>query len=64
MLIVAILLLAGLLASRTEKLTEKVWTVELVADCALDYHALERALALACPGVDNTRLWPLPVIQP
>ena len=31
----AVLLLAGLLASRTEKLAEKVWTVELLAGCSL-----------------------------
>jgi hypothetical protein len=64
LIIVAILLLAGPLAGRTKKLTEEVWTLELVADCALDYHASGRALALACPGVDYVRLWPLPVIQP
>jgi len=54
----------GLPASRTEKLTEKFWTVELVGGYALDYHATQRALALACPGVDYIRLWPLPVTRP
>jgi hypothetical protein len=64
LIMVAILLLAGLLASRTEKLTEDVWPVKLMAGCALDYHTSYSAVALACPGVDYTRLWPLPVIQP
>jgi hypothetical protein len=53
-----------LLVSRTDKLTAKVWIVELVAGCALDYHTSERALALARPGADYVRLWPLPVTQP
>jgi len=52
-----------LLAGRTEKLTEEVRTVGL-GNCALDYHASDTALALACPGVDYIRLWPLPVVQP
>ena len=60
----AILLLRGLLASRTHMLTEDVWTVELVAGCELDYHTTKHTLALACPDVDYMRLWPLPVIQP
>ena len=30
--------------------------------CYLDYHT--PAVALACPGVDYIRLWPLPVTQP
>jgi len=32
------------------------------SDCYLDYHT--PAVALACPGVDYIRLWPLPVKQP
>jgi hypothetical protein len=42
---VIILLLAGTLASRTEKLTEEVWTVELVADCALDCYTSDGQVA-------------------
>jgi hypothetical protein len=30
----------------------------------LDYQARIQAVALACPGVDYIRLWPLPVKQP
>jgi hypothetical protein len=59
-----ILLLAALLASRTKKLTDSVWTVELFGGCAIDYHTSPKALALACPGADYTRLWPLPVTRP
>jgi hypothetical protein len=29
-----------------------------------NYHANIHAVALACPGVDYIRLWPLPVVQP
>jgi hypothetical protein len=60
----AILLLAALLASRIEELTDGVWTLELIGGCAIDYHISSKTLALACPGVDYTRLWPLPVVQP
>ena len=45
LIIVIILLLAGTLASRTEKLTEEVWTVELVADCALDCYTSDGQVA-------------------
>ena len=62
-LLLASLLMAGLLASRVERLTEGVWTAEL-GRCSLDYHTSPKALALACPGVDYARLWPLPVEQP
>ena len=63
LLALASLLMVGLLASRVERLTEGVWTVELSRGCSLDYHT-SGALALACKGVDYTRLWPLPVEQP
>ena len=37
----------------------------MVARCEVHYHKPSiRAVALACPGVDYIRLWPLPVIQP
>ncbi len=52
-----------LLVTRTRKLTEDVWTVELIR-CGIDYHTKAHTLALACLGLDYTRLWPLPVIQP
>ena len=38
--------------------------VRLVAGCEMDYHTSIRAVALACPGVDYMRMWPLPVVQP
>ena len=56
--------LAVLVETRTDKLTDDVWSVELVGRCYLDYHANIQAVALACPGVDYVRLWPLPVVQP
>ena len=59
----AILLLAGILASRPRELVEGVWTADVGA-CSIDYHPSLRALALACPGVDYLRLWPWPVEQP
>ena len=62
--LLAILLLGGLLASRPRELVEGVWTVDTPGGCALDYHTSAKALALACPGVDYVRLWPLPVEQP
>jgi hypothetical protein len=46
------------------KLTEDIWTVKLIKGCEMDYHTSIRAVALACPGVDYMRLWPLPVVQP
>ena len=57
--------LAGLaLPGRVRRLTETVWTVRLVAGCEMDYHTPIQAVALACPGVDYMRVWPLPVVQP
>ena len=35
-----------------------------LADCYPDYPSDIHAVALACPGVDYMRLWPLPVEQP
>ena len=48
----------------SERYSEGVWTLKLAGNCDLDYHANIHALALACPGVDYLRLWPLPVEQP
>ena len=50
--------------TQPRRLTEDVWTIKLVARCHLDYHTPIHAVALACPGVDYIRLWPLPVTQP
>ena len=61
LLVLAIVLLAGLVFSRTERLTDGVWTVGLPVRCALGYRASVGALALACPGVGSIRIWPLPV---
>ena len=44
------------------RLTQGVWTLTLTGGCYVDYHT--PAVALACPGVDYMRLWPLPVKQP
>lgn len=32
--------------------------------CDVDYFAARRVLALACPGRDYLRLWPLPPVSP
>jgi hypothetical protein len=57
------LLIWVLILTQPRRLVEGVWTVKL-AGCYLDYHTPIHAVALACPGVDYTRLWPLPVEQP
>ena len=62
-ILVVLVLLGGFLASRPRELVEGVWTVDVPGRCSLDYHASARALALACPGVDYVRLWPLPLVQ-
>ena len=54
----------ALLADRLEEHIEGVWRVELVGRCYVDYHTSIQAVALACPGVDYIRLWPLPPEQP
>ena len=46
-----------------ERFSDDVWALRL-GDCDLDFHANIHALALAYPGVDYVRLWPLPVEQP
>jgi hypothetical protein len=38
--------------------------LHLTSGSYLDYQANIHAVALACPGVDYIRLWPLPVTQP
>jgi hypothetical protein len=43
--------------------TEGIWTLTLTG-CHLGYHASIHAVALACPGVDYLKVWPLPVDQP
>ena len=50
--------------TQPRRLVEGVFTLNLTGGCRLDYHANIHAVALACPGVDYTRLWPLPVKQP
>jgi hypothetical protein len=53
----------GAASTRIHRLTDTVWTVELVGRCSLDYHtAPTRAIALACPGMDYLRLWPWPPV--
>ena len=63
LLILNISLIAAFLVGSAERLTDDIWTVRL-RDCYLDYHTPLHAVALACPGVDYTRLWPLPITQP
>jgi hypothetical protein len=60
LLTLAITTLIWVLAlTQPHRLTEGVWTLKL-AGCNLDYHTPIHAVALACPGVDYIRLWPLP----
>ena len=61
-MILNLLFLIVLLIGRVEKHVEGVWRLELVGRCLLDYHANIHAVALACPGVDYIKLWP--VTQP
>jgi len=49
--------------TRTSRLTDDIWTIRL-GECHLGYHTRMHAVALACPGVDYIKLWPLPVEQP
>ena len=65
LLLLDLLLLASLaLPGRVRKLMESTWTVRLVAGCEMDFVTSVGAVALACPGVDYMRVWPLPVVQP
>jgi hypothetical protein len=65
LLLLDLLLLAGLaLPGRVRKLTETTWAAKLVAGCEMDFVTSVGAVALACPGVDYMRRWPLPVVQP
>jgi len=58
------LLIWSLALTQPRKLVEGVWTLNLDTHCHLHYHANIPALALACPGVDYIRLWPLPLERP
>ena len=49
--------------TQPRKLLESVYTIQ-AGKCYVDYHATIQAVALACPGVEYIRLWPLPVVQP
>jgi len=62
-----LVLLVIVLAWCFQPIAPGVWTMDVGA-CNLDYHtkpAQERPhLILACPGVDQVRLWPFPVQRP
>ena len=58
-----VVLIWGLALLQPERFSDDVWTLHL-KDCDLDYHIPIRSIALACPGLDYMRLWPLPVEQP
>jgi hypothetical protein len=67
-LLVFILIAAlALAAGRPRQFIPGVYTVD-VGPCSLDLHRPPvqpvATLALACPGVDYIRLWPLPVVKP
>ena len=63
LVILNISLIAAFLVGSAERLTDDVWTVRL-KDCYLDYLESIHAAALARPGVDYIKLWPLPVEKP
>jgi hypothetical protein len=50
--------------AQLRRLVEGVWTIKLTGGCHLDYHTPIQSVALACPGVNYIRLWPLPVTRP
>lgn len=64
--LLATVLLSLFMASRIERLLPGSYKIKLMADCLLITmdKTLQPAftLALACPGVDMIRLWPLPII--
>ena len=66
LVILDILFLADLFLTTggVRKLTDDIWTVKLIRGYEMDYHTKIGAVALACPGVDYMRVWPLPVVQP
>jgi hypothetical protein len=53
----------GLALTQPHQVIQGVWTANLVGRFFLDYHVSIHAVALACPGIDYMRLWPLPVVQ-
>ncbi len=66
LVIVDLLFLAGLYLTTggVRKLTDTIWTVKVVAGCEMDFLTSRGVVALACPGEDLYRLWPLPVVHP
>jgi hypothetical protein len=66
LVIVDLLFLAGLRLTTggVRRLTDTTWTAKLVAGCEMDFVTSVGAVALACPGVDYMRVWPLPVVHP
>ena len=60
-LALVVVLAWGLAFTQPHKLTEGVYTIQ-AGKCYVDYHSFIHAVALACPGVDYIRLWPLPVV--
>lgn len=52
---------------RPRELMPHVWTVD-AGSCSVDFYSppaqRRYTIALACPGVDYIRLWPLPPIRP
>ncbi len=53
-----------LMTGGVRKLTDTIWTGKLVAGCEMDFRTSVGVVALACPGEDYFRLWPLPVVHP
>ena len=62
-LALVVVLVWGLAFTQPHKLVEGVYTLQ-AGKCFVDYHTSIQSVGLACPGVDFTYLWPLPVMQP
>lgn len=68
-LIVLLPMLLAACTGRDRPAQPGVYHIPLPARCELwlfteSSYLGEQALALACPGVDLLRLWPLPMVQP
>jgi hypothetical protein len=61
-------LILGVLDTRTYQLVDGMTAVRLVMNCELWYYSpptqMVDTITLACPRTDLIRLWPLPITQP
>lgn len=62
LLLLLALMLASMLAG-ARPIVPGVWSWP-AGPCSVDYHVAQGVVALACPGRDLLRLWPLPPAGP